>query len=994
VLEHASTRPADHPALTPREKDVLSMIARGMTNGEVAARLDVTVHAVKFHLSHIYRKLGVTNRTEAAVAFHRLSALDAESGASNEAPDPAAARMLFEWNATDAPFPDRCLHELVAERAALAPGAVAVIGGADGARLTYGELERRANKLARHLQSLGVGPETLVGIAVSRSPAMVVGLLGILKAGGAYVPIDPTYPQDRVAYMLENAEAPVVVTEDALVDRLPLGGARVVRIDSDWPQIDSGDDTAPASGAGSENLAYVIYTSGSTGNPKGVQIPHRALVNFVTTMGRQPGLSADDALLAVTTLSFDIAGLELYLPLVTGARVVIATQEQTADPQALARLIDEHEVTTMQATPTTWRMLVDSGWRGRAGFKALCGGEALPLALSDALVERELELWNMYGPTETTIWSTTKRIETRGEPLTIGRPIANTTLYVLDEELSPVEVGTPGELHIGGAGLARGYRGRPDLTDERFLPHPFLDEPDARIYKTGDLVRYRADGEVEYIGRLDHQVKVRGFRIELGEIETVLSRHPHVRDAVAVAREDTPGDARIVAYVRQTDGQTAAAELREHAAASLPPYMVPSVVVTLDEYPLTPNGKIDRKALPAPVYERSAAVEYVAPRTKTERKLVKIWQDELGVERIGISDDFFDFGATSIVAARVIAEIQRRLGRGIALTPIFEARTIEQLGKVIDSGSVDQRWTSLVPMQRSGPKEPVFCVHGGAGTILHLEPLARRLADERPFYGLQSQGLYGGAPPILSVEEMAAHYLDEIRTVQPEGPYYLAGYCFGAIVAFEMARRLQQDGEEVASLAMFNGPSPSWIKQWGWFGNQPRHRQAFLAAAPPKRSFREKVERVIEDPSRIVDMVRRRYAWVVRRVTFRLERPRARLSLKFGRPLPEWLRESYFLRLHAWAEKAYTPEPIDGEILVFSGQGLYDDITLGWEGLANGGVKTYVVPGEHRGNRGVMRPGNVELVLDVLRRSWNGTSAQGVDDGAEARIRDAAGASA
>jgi amino acid adenylation domain-containing protein len=951
VVEHTASRRAIE-ALTPREKDVLRMITLGLTNAQIAERLDVTVHAVKFHLGHVYSKLGVANRTEAAVLFHDLAP-------NGDKPD--VGDKLAGSNATESPFPACCIHELFEETATRTPDAVAVVD-AHGASVTYGDLERRANKLAHHLRALGIGPEVLVGIAVTRSASMLVGLLGILKAGGAYVPIDPNYPSERVAYMLDNAEAPVLVTEERLLSNLPPTDAHIVCLDRDWHEIDRALVTRPANLTDPENLAYVIYTSGSTGNPKGVEIPHRALVNFVTTMRERPGLDGNDVLLAVTTLSFDIAGLELYLPLVTGARVVVASEAATSNPAELARMLDEHGVTVMQATPTTWRMLVDAGWPGRPGLKSLCGGEALPLALADALIERDLELWNMYGPTETTIWSTTRPLTTVGDSPTIGQPIANTTLYVLDDELRAVEIGTPGELHIGGSGVARGYRGRPDLTGERFLADPFAEDPEARIYKTGDLVRCREDGDVEYLGRLDHQVKIRGFRIELGEIETVLTRHASVREAVAVAREDTPGDPRIVAYVRQPDGEVSSAELREHVGVSLPPYMVPSAVVTLERFPQTPNGKVDRKALPAPVYARSEDREYVAPSTRTEKRLAKIWQEELRVERVGIHDDFFDLGATSIAAAHVIARIQRSVAKDIALTPIFEARTIEQLAKLIDSGEVDRRWTSLVPMQTVQPREPVFCVHGGAGTIVHLDPLARSLADERPFYGLQSRGLYGGAPPLQTVQEMAAHYLSELRTVQAAGPYYLAGYCFGTIVAFEMAHRLRREGEEVELLAMFNGPSPTWLRRYGGIGGQPSRRARRAALAAARLPLWRRVVNVLGSRRKIGRWIQHSL-WRAEQV---FDKPLVWISRAFDRPLPERVRERYFLGTHRRAELTYEAEPYAGQIIMFSGAGLYDDPALGWSELATDGVVTHVVPGDHRDNRDIMRQPYVREVADAL----------------------------
>ncbi len=385
--------------------------------------------------------------------------------------EPERERLLYEWNQTTADYPQACLHELVARQAARTPDAIALQYETE--QLTYAELESRTNQLAHHLRALGVGPEVLVGICVERSPRMVLGVLGILKAGGGYVPIDPAYPADRQAFMLESSQAPVILTEEPLRASLPAGDARIVCIDTEWGAISAHSTEPPPAPKDPGQLAYVIYTSGSTGKPKGVQIQHRALVNFLATMQQTPGLGADDVLVAVTTLSFDIAGLELYLPLITGARVVIAPAATTTDPRALAELLDRSEATIMQATPTTWGMLVESGWSPPAGMKALCGGEALPVALADSLVGLGLELWNMYGPTETTIWSTCARITTQGKTLTIGRPIANTFLYILDARLEPVPVGVAGELWIGGHGLARGYRGRDDLTQERFVPDPF-----------------------------------------------------------------------------------------------------------------------------------------------------------------------------------------------------------------------------------------------------------------------------------------------------------------------------------------------------------------------------------------------------------------------------------------------------------------------------------------------------------------------------------------
>jgi amino acid adenylation domain-containing protein len=870
--------------------------------------------------------------------------------------------LLEDWNATPEHFPNRCLHDLLADAAGSRWEDVAVVAG--DSRLTYGALETGSTRLARHLQRLGVNPGELVAICVDRSPAMLVGLLGILKAGAAYVPVDPTYPDERKAFMLEDAQVRVVVTEQALLNDLPATDARVVCLDRDRSSIDDESDTPLVLESDPEQLAYVIYTSGSTGKPKGVEIPHRALVNFLNTMADRPGLTSDETLLAVTTLSFDIAGLELYLPLLVGATVVLASHEEAGDPRRLMELLDRHAVTTMQATPTTWRMLIDAGWPGRRGLKVLCGGEGLPALLAEELLERDVELWNMYGPTETTIWSTTQRLMP-GEPLTIGRPIGNTTLYILDAELQPTPVGVPGELHIGGSGLARGYRGRPDLTAERFIAHPFDAPPGARIYKTGDLATYRADGTVEFLGRLDNQVKVRGFRIELGEIETALARHPAVRTAVVAVREDAPGQSELAAYVITDESAPSSTELRRFISNTLPDYMVPPTVTRLDEFPLTPNGKIDRKALPAPPRVREEASGFVAPRTELERRLVEIWERVLDVRPIGIKDDFFELGVSSIVAAQLFAKIEHELGHNLPLGAVFQAPTVESLAALLEGPEGETRWTSLVPIQSQGTKPPIFCVHGGAGTILHLQPLARRLGGDQPFYALQSRGLYGGAPPLKTVEEMSAHYLAELKTVQPDGPYYLAGYCFGTIVAFDMAQLLRRSGEDVHLLAMFNGPSPSWIKQWGWFGNQPSHREPQSNENP---SFRSKLVRVLHDRERLRRGMRHRVWKARRKIEEPVERRWAEMRVRGGRPVPERLREDYFLRLHALAERAYEPGTYDGEILMFSGAGLYDDLELGWTGRAKQGVRVHTIPGDHRDNRTLMNEPYVGAVAEILEQ--------------------------
>jgi surfactin family lipopeptide synthetase A len=726
-------------------------------------------------------------------------------------------QLLVGWNATRAAYSEeRCVHQLFEEQVERTPDVVAVIY--EDAHLTYQELNTRANQLAHQLHQLGVGPQVLVGICVERSLEMVVGLLGILKAGGAYVPLDPTYPHERIAFMLADAQVPVLVTQQHLVKHLPAQQAKVVCLDADASVLAQRASTNPALVVSADNLAYVIYTSGSTGRPKGVQVLHRAVVNFLLSMLQQPGLSAEDTLLAVTTLSFDIAALELFLPLIVGAHLVVASREVVADGVALAELLALSGATVMQATPVTWRLLLAAGWSGKRQLKILCGGESLPKELAEQLLPKAASLWNLYGPTETTIWSTVCKIEPEDELISIGRPIANTQIYLLDQHLQPVPVGVPGELYIGGAGLARGYLNRPELTAERFIRHPFSDEPSARLYRTGDLARYRADGTIECLGRLDHQVKLRGFRIELGEIEAVLGHHPAVRQAVVVAREDLPGEKRLVAYVVLAKEQaTSVSDLQSHVMKQLPTYMVPSAFVLLETLPLTPNGKIDRRALPDPSPTTIAREEpYVAPTLKVHHQLVRIWEELLGVRPIGIQDNFFELGGHSLLAARMVNRIEQVCGKKLPLATLFAGATIEYLANALVQGEDTGSRAPLIVVQRGECKRPFFYLHGdwvyGAYYCLKL---AHELGPDQPFYVLEPYRFDGlQVPPTF--EAMAAAHIESMRAVQPEGPYLLGGFCGGGVVAFEMARQLRAAGQAVDLLVLIEpGVAPLSLKAVG-----------------------------------------------------------------------------------------------------------------------------------------------------------------------------------
>jgi len=592
--------------------------------------------------------------------------------------------VLETWNRTAAPYPDVLVHELCERQAEAAPDRVAVVCG-EG-RLTYAQLEERANALANHLLSLGATADQPVGLLVHRSTDMLVGLLGILKAGAAYVPLDPGFPQDRLDHMISDSRLSLLVTQESLVGRFAPEGVRAVLLDRDRDAIAAAGCDRPARRATPANLAYIIYTSGSTGLPKGVMLEHRTVVNFLCSMMREPGLVTDDVLLAVTTLSFDIAGLELFLPLALGARVVLATRDEAMDGERLAAMIAESGVTVMQATPATWRMMIDAGWPGSPGLKVLCGGEALPKDLCGQLLPRVGELWNMYGPTETTIWSTIHRLSPAEAGVSIGRPIANTSVYLLDDQLRPQPVGVPGELYIGGECLARGYFDRPALTAERFVPDPFSAQPGARMYRTGDLARWLPSGLLDCLGRVDHQVKIRGFRIELGEIEAVMARHPAVGQGVVTARPDPYGGHMLVAYVVPGNGAAPSlGEMREFLSGSLPDYMLPSALVQLEALPLTANKKVDRRALPAPdAVSDGADGTGEPPRGATEKAVAEIWCAVLRVGSVGRHDNFFDLGGHSLMATSVASRIRSEFKIEIPLRVLFEQPTVAALAARID----------------------------------------------------------------------------------------------------------------------------------------------------------------------------------------------------------------------------------------------------------------------------------------------------------------------
>ena len=739
-----------------------------------------------------------------AIALHP----DAQIGRVSILTEQDQHRILREWNATDMPFDfDVCFPQLFEAQVIRTPDAIAV--RFEGMELSYADLNRRANQLAHHLREQGIGPDVVVPVMLERSLEMVISLLAVMKAGGAYLPLIPGLPLRRLAAMIEAGQASVLVTSSALLATLPLHELEAVCLERDADLLARYPVDNLPSTAGPQNLAYVLFTSGSTGHPKEVEIPHRALANFLRAMQQEPGCSARDVMMAVTPLSFDIAGLELYVPLLVGACIEIVSQTVAMDGRQLRKVCESVQPTIMQATPVTWRMLIEAGWLGSDRLTVLCGGEALPPDLAAALLDRSAALWNMYGPTETTIWSTIERIERADQEVTIGRPIANTETYILDQFLQPVPVGVSGELYIGGHGLAHGYRGQPELTKERFIPHPFSTKPLARLYRTGDLARYRPDGRIVHLGRLDRQVKIRGFRIELGEIEAVLSRHPAIRQVVVTAREEQQGLKQLAAYVVCQEGQApSSTELRSFLQAAIPDYMTPSFFVFLGTMPLTFNNKVDLRALPAPAPSLSEGQAHIGPRDRVEVQLTALWQQVLEVPKIGIHDNFFDLGGHSLKAAQLFFLLEQVYGRHLPLATLFQAPTITELASVLSREQWTPPWQSLIAIQPSGTAMPIFMVPGVGGNVLVFAQLAKLLGLDQPFYGLQARGLDGKETPFTSVPEMARHYIAEIRSVRPHGPYTVLGICTGGLIAYEMAQQLLEQGE-TASLVMMDTWHPS-----------------------------------------------------------------------------------------------------------------------------------------------------------------------------------------
>ncbi|NEQ52885.1 MAG: amino acid adenylation domain-containing protein, partial [Leptolyngbya sp. SIO3F4] len=849
-------------------------------------------------------------------------------------------QLLVEWNSTQTDYPqDKCIHHLFEEQVERTPEAIAIVF--EDQQLTYQELNVRANQLALHLQTLGVKPGSLVGIGLNRSLEMVIGLLATLKTGAAYVPLDVNFPSDRLAFMVEDSDLSVLITTHEAASHFTSVKSsleNVCYLDTDFATFNPNQVDNLPSVSTANDLAYVIYTSGSTGKPKGVEICHGSVINFLQTMAKQPGLTAQDVLLSVTTLSFDIAVLELLLPLSVGARVIVVSSDVASDGTRLQAILKQSGITMMQATPATWQMLLASGWDGTPGLKMLCGGEPLPQSLAHKLLERGGSLWNLYGPTEATVWATVSQIK-KDASITIGTPIDNTQVYLLNEQLNPVPVGVPGELHIGGAGLARGYLNRPELTNQRFIPNPF-DQGKTRLYKTGDLARYLANGTIECLGRLDHQVKIRGFRMELGEIEAALTQHPDIKQTIVIAKEDPAGDKHLVAYSVTTSAEIALTpqEQRKFLQQKLPYYMVPSIFMVLDTFPLTPNGKINRRALPAPNFsQRSLENEFVAPSTPIEEQLCQIWCSVLRQDRIGIHDNFFDLGGHSLLAVQAATAITQIVGQPCAVIDFFQSPTIQQLAERLQNHQTERPLHPCVfPIQTiSTSGYPLFCIHVLGRNLSFYRPLAKCM-KQHTLYGLASE-LSGepNAPHPQDIRGLATYYVKAIKMIQPEGPYHLIGISFGGFIAYEIAQRLVAQGDEIRLMGLLDTYSP------------------------------------IKSRKYLMQRLARHYQNVRNKgIDYVLLRLSSLVSGKRQLDLDEANEQAYAdIKPEEYEEinKDHRFVSYPGEITLFRAQD-DPDAKLGWKDIAEGGLVIHDIPGDHIG---MLTEPNVQVLATHLNEILN-----------------------
>jgi len=876
----------------------------------------------------------------------------------------AEQRQVVQWNNTQAEFPrERCIHQLFEEQVKRTPEAVAVV--CEDQQLTYAQLNQRANQLAHSLRNLGVGPEIRVGLCVERSLEMIVGLLGILKAGGAYVPLDSAYPRERLAFILEDAQVAVLVTSKTLLERLPQGKAQVICIDIDGGFGSQERSTNPVPTAAPDSLAYVIYTSGSTGRPKGVLVDHRNLVHS-TSARINSYQDRSIRFLLLSSFVFDSSLAGIFWTLSQGDTLVLPRPGLERDPTQLLELIAQEQVSHLLSLPSLYGLLLEQAnpEQLRSLRRVILAGEVC----SREVIARHTKLLpltivcNEYGPTESTIWSSvhTCRGPVSSAQVPIGRPIANTQIYIVDDHLQPVPIGVAGELHIGGAGLARGYLNQPEVTAEKFIPNPFAEAPGARLYKTGDRARYLADGSIEFLGRLDEQVKIRGFRVEPGEIKAVLAEHPAVKEAAVVAREDSAGEKRLIAFVTlRPESATTVEELFSFLKPELPEYMLPWKIEITDHLPLTPSGKIDTHRLRAlSDVETSPKNEYSAPLTPLEEELVKIWSEVLTLERVGVRDNFFNLGGHSLLAMKLIATVEKHTGKKLSLANMFQAPTIEGQAALLSVPASSAEIPGVIPIQPRGSGPAFFCL--GAGPL--FRPLALHMGTEHPFLGLglvESEILDLSAP--FKLEDIAARLVPKMRALQPKGRFCLGGWCDDGVLAYEVAQQLEALGQRTL-LVLFDAWNPAVYSR----GESVRER------------FHHRVRRLGYHLSNLRELPMRKQweylgdMWSTQTQIFgnKLWQSRYQAGLRMKGKIPSG--PPGFNKIEFVAVRNYEPKPFPGDVILFwsatEDQGGDHASALGWHDLVPTGLEIHKVPGTHRG---MFAEPNVQVLAKVLRaRLW------------------------
>jgi amino acid adenylation domain-containing protein len=890
--------------------------------------------------------------------------------------------QLLAWNDTDCEYPhEQSIHDLFDAQSRRTPDATAI--QFEDQKVTYRQLRERSNQLAHYLKKLGVGPGFRVGLCLERSPEMVVALLAILKAGAAYVPLDPNYPSSRLAFMIEDSQAAFVLTDSKLIDRLQGTQARQICLDTDREKIGGEDSSQPEVRLLPDHSAYVMYTSGSTGKPKGVIGTHRATINRLCWMWREYPFQPGEVCCQKTTLSFVDSVWEIFGPLLAGVPSIILPNETVTQVDRLIDALASHHVTRIVLVPSLLRAILscpDLPEKLRALKIWISSGEALTKDLAQSFSERlpGHTLLNLYGSTEVAADATYYEVRhpEKLSSIPIGRPIANTRAYILDAYRQPVPINVPGEICIGGDAVSLGYLQRPELTAERFIPDPFSKTQDARLYKTGDLGCYRVDGNIEYLGRRDHQVKIRGFRIELGEIESVLRDHPGVRQCVLIAREDESGERRLVAYFEPPSQQSLDVnDIRTYLKARLPEHMVPSVLVPMPKLPLNANGKIDRHTLPdAPHIRSESHTALVAPRDEFEQILARLWSKVLRVPDLSVHDNFFELGGHSLLAVRIMVEIEKVFQRRLPLATLVQAPTIAELAAILRKQNWSPTWASLVPIRPGGSRPPLFLMHAHGGNVLEYHSLVNHLEPDQPVYALQARGLDGNLGEGRTIEVMAADYIEEIRSLQPEGPYFLGGFCFGGLLAWEAAQQLTAAGQQVALLVLIQSMNPAFarfrpevglFRQW-WYRSVKRlDLERDNLASRGMAYFGERC--------REFGQVMRAKTAIAFDNAFGRKR-RAKTELSMG-----YVLESLRLE-HARAYARYALRPYGGDVLLLRAEkqlpGLMIDEASGWNQAVGGQLEVCHVPGHQQT---ILGEPNVSILAkslsEYLRAAQRGQSS-------------------